>query len=77
MFQFHPTVSFDSVIVLFGFGGTIAAQWFFLRFEVKQIRRDVEGLKRGRGLILGANSDWPDAVRRCFGFGHPTKNDAS
>lgn len=67
--EFHPTVSYDSIIVVLGFAGTFVAQWFFLRWEVKELRRDVEDVRRGRGLVMGQNSDWPDAVRRCFGFG--------
>lgn len=36
--------------------------------------KNIEDLRRGRGLILGEAGDWPLAVRRCFGFinGHPT-----
>lgn len=72
--EFQHTVSFDSVIALCGFAGTLATQWIILRAEVKEVKRDLDGLRRGRGLILGANSDWPDAVRRCFGFGRRDKN---
>lgn len=66
--EFHPTISYDSIIVVLGFAGTFVAQWFFLRWEVKELRRDVEDVRRGRGLVMGKNSDWPDAVRKCFGF---------
>lgn len=67
--EFQHTISFDSVIALAGFAGTLTVQWFVLRADVKEVKKDIDALRRGRGLILGANSDWPDAVRRCFGFG--------
>ena len=67
--EFHPTLTIDSIVVVVGFAGTLAGQWFFLRADVKALRHDIENLRRGRGLIMGATSDWPDAVRRCFGFG--------
>lgn len=56
------------------------ARWQAIREEIisrvgklEQVQaandRRLEDLRRGRGLILGQDSDWPDAVRRCFGFG--------
>jgi hypothetical protein len=67
--NFTPSISLDSIVTLAGFAGAIFAQHLLMKSDIKQNKKDIDDLRRGRGLILGTNSDWPDAVRRCFGFG--------
>lgn len=55
--------------------GTVTFNYFSIVRRVDSIisrhsslSTSVEDLRRGRGLILGPESDWPPMVRRCFGY---------
>lgn len=69
-----PQITVGDLAVICGMLLTAAAHYWAVFFKLKNVDTKVEELRRGRGLILGDGSDWPDAVRRCFGFGgRPTR----
>lgn len=67
--SFSPQITLGEILVL----GAGALAWYagYIRQgeQIRSIHKTVEALKRGQGLILGEGSNWPDAVRRCFGYG--------
>ena len=73
--QFSTTISVGDAAVILGLLGSVVYNYFAvvrsvdkLKMKHDALHNDVSDLRRGRGLILGGDSDWPDAVRRCFGF---------
>ena len=50
---------------------SLAGYFFGIKYRLDALSTTVEDVRRGRGLILGPNSDWPAAVRRCFGMTIP------
>lgn len=76
MIEFSNHVSIGDVCVIAGVVGSVAWNYFGLHRKIDHLdnrqsttEKTLEELRRGRGLILGETSDWPNAVRRCFGFG--------
>jgi hypothetical protein len=74
--MFQPTFTFDGIAAIITLlAGGITGYYGIIRkvdrheTQIKHTQQDYEDLRRGRGLILGRESDWPDAVRRCFGYG--------
>lgn len=61
-------VSFGDLIVAGGLVGSVIYNYSIVSTTLRALRTQVEDLRRGRGLIMGENSDWPLAVRRCFGM---------
>lgn len=57
----------DLIVVVFSLGSVIY-NYANYGARIKNCETDIHDLKRGRGLIMGAQSDWPLAVRRCFGM---------
>lgn len=53
--------------IAFYFAGVRRVDAVVIKADV--LEKSVEELRRGRGLILDGDSNWPDAVRRCFGYG--------
>ena len=66
--EFSNHVTLGDVVVILGIVAAVFANYFGMRARINELAKTVDELRRGRGLILGPNSDWPDAVRRCFGF---------
>lgn len=69
------TVSVGEIAVILGLIGTVLANYFgvirridLLAERHKNLDKQVDDIRHGRGLILGPTSDWPNAVRRCFGY---------
>lgn len=62
-------ISFGDIFVILGLLGSVIYNYAVYSFTLREIRRDIDDLKRGRGYIMGPTSDWPDLVRRCFGYG--------
>lgn len=75
MVEFSYNVTIGDVCVIGGIVASVAWNYFGIHrkldaLESRQTSTEnrVEDLRRGRGLILGETSDWPHAVRRCFGM---------
>lgn len=71
---FSNTVTLGDILLLIGFIGSLFANyiWIIRRIDLiasRQTATDlrVEDLRHGRGLVI-QGGDWPDAVKRCFGF---------
>lgn len=66
--EFHVGISLGDVmttaVVSLGFAKT----WFSYGWRLKNVEEDISDIKHGRGLII-EGGNWPDAVRRCFGYG--------
>lgn len=43
--------------------------WTRVNARLDNCEQDITDLKHGRGLII-SGGNWPDAVKRCFGFNH-------
>lgn len=74
--EFSQNINLGEILLGAGLVGSAVWNYFttIRRIDALEQRQDgsdskIEDLRRGRGLILGQDSDWPDAVRRCFGFG--------
>jgi len=67
---FRSDISIGDLAVICGMLVAAAAHYFGIKNRIDNVLNTVEELKRGRGLVMGATSDWPIAVRRCFGFIH-------
>lgn len=63
------TVSIGDIILAVGMVASVVFNYAVNSFMIKQLMRDINDIRRGRGLIMGPNSDWPPQVRRCFGYG--------
>jgi hypothetical protein len=84
MIEFSNYVTIGDICVVGGLAAGAAWNYFGIHRKLDHLdnrqtttENKIEKLRRGRGLILGeATSDWPNAVRRCFGFnggrGHHT-----
>lgn len=58
-------VSWGDIFVGLGLLAAMAQNYFGTQAAIKELRRDYEEVRRGRGLIL---EHFPHAVQRCFGF---------
>jgi hypothetical protein len=67
------TISLGDVILGVCMFVSVIANYFAVKYAIRDLDYRVEELRRGRGLIL---EHWPAPVRRCFGFdGTPTFHD--
>jgi hypothetical protein len=72
------TISIGDIFVIAGLLGSVAYNYAIVRTTLGTIEKQIYDMRRGRGLILGPDSDWPPQVRRCFGFGpngHAARDD--
>ncbi len=76
MIHFSQQISVGDIFIAGGIIASVVWNYFSIhrrldRLDDRQTTTEtrIDDLRRGRGLILGEQSDWPDAVRRCFGFG--------
>lgn len=76
MIEFSNHVTIGDIVVAGGIAGSLIWNYFGIHRKLDSLdsrqattETKIEDLRRGRGLIMGETSDWPNAVRRCFGFG--------
>lgn len=73
--NFSTQISLGDLIMIGGLVIGVVANYFGIVRRIDGLdgrqsaaETQIDDLRRGRGLILGETSDWPDTVRRCFGF---------
>jgi hypothetical protein len=62
------SVSLGDLIVAGVAVGSVIYNYAVVQKRVDSISYNYEELRRGRGIII-EGGDWPDTVRRCFGYG--------